>query len=29
MQEFVTNKYFWVTVVVAFAFGAVHHYMGW
>lgn len=29
MKELVHNKYFWVTVVAAFAFGALHHYMGW
>lgn len=29
MKELVTNKYFWVVVAVSFAFGALHHYMGW
>lgn len=29
MKELVKNKYFWVVVVAAFAFGALHHYMGW
>lgn len=29
MKELVTNKYFRVVVAASFAFGALHHYMGW